>query len=1021
MTRRFLLGCAAVVLGILAFQPIRSSSFWTFTRMPTPSEQARIDEIRRGELNKAITQNPQIAGPMATYRVREEKKEYGTVHRGAGYVAETTARGLHFEVDGRSYIDLAAAKLEQGEKTFDLATGTVSSPAFGDVRVDRGPLVEQYIFENSRTEQIFRIPQPLGSGELRVSVSVKTDLTGPVTQRKRGEGGWTDTALQDGGVAFSDPRGVRKVAYHGAVAMDAAGRHVDLDPSYSPGQIALAVPADFMAQAVYPVAIDPWLELNFSASGGGMSLGTGVSQTPAVAVIGGGNPYVTWSEQVTSNGGLNYEIFFRYWNGNSWVALGASDTQGGISNNAGNSINPSIAIGNAGTIYIAWQDDTGGTQEVLLRKWDNTGTWDELSSTTPIAGQTITSASPTGGLSLGIGSFSGFPSVAATTVAIPSTGAVHDVPVIAYESTNPGPDSIIVCAWFPGDPGVAEVDNPSTGAIISPAFPVIPMGFYALGFGPNSGFYTGAQMSLTPATAVSQKPTLKVPMGTFNAVVGWQDTRNNTHDIMVAHYTPTGFPGGPNQPPFPKSRPPDFAFGTWAGFGTSFPNNGGITVNPTGAGNSNFSINPSLDLDSATGFPTVAWEQVLTPLTSSEIHVLQWNGGGWAALANSNSAGGISNVTATPRISATPSLAMDGSTPWVSWQDNESGNAEIYVRRFVGGVWQPVGFNSSSAGVTALGGTGGISQTTGISLTPSLGINGNASIAWQDDTSGTRQIYLRRFFENAPSLLRQTTPGGVTVVPFGSAVVGTQIELRGFAFSENTSRFVHMQVEVVPVGSPFLGNVTVDSGEVGGTGPAPNGYDANQLSLAEMVCNVPGLVVGVSYQWRARTVDDAGNTSAWVSAGGSDGVVDFATTSVSAVPPSVPTGLSVGLINGIVTLTWTAPVGGADSYNVKRSPVSLLPGLVYPPADIISASGTVVAPTFQDNSTLPGNTYFYVVSAVRGGLESTTNSNEVSITIPTSGLGSSQDQISKHRCGLVGGEAAVLLAAAAFLRRRRRK
>jgi len=87
------------------------------------------------------------------------------------------------------------------------------------------------------------------------------------------------------------------------------------------------------------------------------------------------------------------------------------------------------------------------------------------------------------------------------------------------------------------------------------------------------------------------------------------------------------------------------------------------------------------------------------------------------------------------------------------------------------------------------------------------------------------------------------------------------------------------------------------------------------------------------------------------------------------VPPSAPTGLNATPGNGHVALTWNA-VGGATSYNVKRSTTS---GSGY--STIASPAG----PSYDDISAANGTTYYYVVTALNGAIEST-NSSEVSAT-----------------------------------------
>jgi DNA/RNA endonuclease G (NUC1)/fibronectin type 3 domain-containing protein len=87
------------------------------------------------------------------------------------------------------------------------------------------------------------------------------------------------------------------------------------------------------------------------------------------------------------------------------------------------------------------------------------------------------------------------------------------------------------------------------------------------------------------------------------------------------------------------------------------------------------------------------------------------------------------------------------------------------------------------------------------------------------------------------------------------------------------------------------------------------------------------------------------------------------------IPPAAPTGVNATPGNAHVALTWNA-VGGATSYNVKRSTTS---GSGY--ATIASPATT----SYDDTSAANGTTYYYVISAVNSGVESA-NSSEVSGT-----------------------------------------
>lgn len=116
-------------------------------------------------------------------------------------------------------------------------------------------------------------------------------------------------------------------------------------------------------------ASETWLELGpGSATGGGISDNSGISSQPAIALLPGGNPCIAWNDNSNSVG--RGEIFVRCWNGSHWAQVGDnSAVNEGISNNIGESGAPALAIAPDGTLYIAWHDTTTGDSEIYIRKW----------------------------------------------------------------------------------------------------------------------------------------------------------------------------------------------------------------------------------------------------------------------------------------------------------------------------------------------------------------------------------------------------------------------------------------------------------------------------------------------------------------------------------------------------------------------------------------------------------------------------------------------------------------------------
>jgi hypothetical protein len=121
-----------------------------------------------------------------------------------------------------------------------------------------------------------------------------------------------------------------------------------------------------------------------------------------------------------------------------------------------------------------------------------------------------------------------------------------------------------------------------------------------------------------------------------------------------------------------------------------------------------------------------------------EIYVRRWSGSAWEEVGTGSATGG--GISDNTGWSGSPSLAVapDG-TPYVAWQDNTGGDYDIYVRRWSGSSWVEVGVDSASGG--------GISDNTGWSGSPSLGFapDGSPYVAWHDDSGGDWEIYVRRW------------------------------------------------------------------------------------------------------------------------------------------------------------------------------------------------------------------------------------------------------------------------------------
>jgi len=118
-----------------------------------------------------------------------------------------------------------------------------------------------------------------------------------------------------------------------------------------------------------------WQEVGTgSASGGGISSNSGNSEVPSLAIAPDGTPYVAWEDWSSGNG----EVYVRRWDGSAWQEVGAgSASGGGISNSAEDAYFPRVAVAPDGMPHVVWADDSNGNEEIYVRRWDGS-VWQEI-------------------------------------------------------------------------------------------------------------------------------------------------------------------------------------------------------------------------------------------------------------------------------------------------------------------------------------------------------------------------------------------------------------------------------------------------------------------------------------------------------------------------------------------------------------------------------------------------------------------------------------------------------------------
>jgi len=410
-----------------------------------------------------------------------------------------------------------------------------------------------------------------------------------------------------------------------------------------------------VAQAACPVTAENWHEVGAdSACAGGIS-NNGGSYEPSVAVAPDGTPYVVWSDD--SSGDL--EIYLRRWNGSSWEEMGSSSaTGGGISNNSGDSYRPSVAVAPDSTLYIAWDDESGGDSEIYVRRW-NGSSWEEVGS-----------GSATGG---GISNNSGNSYEASIAIAPDGT------PYVAWWDFSSGWSEIYVLRWD-GSSWVEVGTGSASGGGISN----------------NSGTSAGTSMAVAPDGTPyvvwwdDSSGDREIYVRRWNGSI-WEEVgagsasgggiSNNSGDSWYSSVAiaPNGIPyvawrdnsGGDNEIYVRR-----WSGSIWEEVGAGSASDGGISNN---SGSSTYpSVAIALD-----GTPYVTWYD--NSGGDYEIYVRHWNGSSWVEVgAGSASGGGISENS---DWSGYPSVAIaPDDTPYIAWSDDvwSNGYYEIYVRRWEG-------------------------------------------------------------------------------------------------------------------------------------------------------------------------------------------------------------------------------------------------------------------------------------------------------------------------------------------------
>ncbi len=140
--------------------------------------------------------------------------------------------------------------------------------------------------------------------------------------------------------------------------------------------------------------------------------------------------------------------------------------------------------------------------------------------------------------------------------------------------------------------------------------------------------------------------------------------------------------------------------------------------------------------------PVVVWTEAEG--ADDEIYLARWNGVAWVGLGGSLGVGGLTG-TASDSIEARVALDATGN-PIVAWLELVGGVFEVYLRRFDGTFWVPMGTNPITLDASDAG--NGISGTPAASA-PQLDLAidplGRPVVVWTEIIGLANQIFLRRY------------------------------------------------------------------------------------------------------------------------------------------------------------------------------------------------------------------------------------------------------------------------------------
>ena len=448
-------------------------------------------------------------------------------------------------------------------------------------------------------------------------------------------------------------------------------------------------------------------------------------------------PYIAWQEfETLDTNGISH-IIFSHWDGVQWAKMDGTAGFENISNNlTGKTRSPQLLVDAGDNPYIAWDSDVTLPAKIYLTRWF-AGAWSKMDGTLGIDNPSLGTRGAgvfmrfdtTGKIFISWTNFDifmtywdglkwaklsngalGADNLSNTGLGGSAAGQSFEIdsvnnPYVVWQDNTTGTRDIYFTKFTPGI-GWTKMDG-------------VTLGFDNLSN--NSGSSSNAQIKLDAAN----KP-----------YVVWVDATTGILDIYITKWTP-----GVGWSRLSKTDNPyivwnddttgnqDIYFKKWSP-GTGWTDMDGAIGFDNISNNSGNSVSPLMKLDYSY-FPNVIWSDITTG--SGDIYFTHWDGVKWATM---NGILGYDNLSNNAGVSRNPRLQLDSNNnPYVVWEDDTTGNYEIYFSR-----WKP------GPGWVKMDGTAGydnLSNNAGYSAVTQLQIDSNNKpyVIWQDSTTGSGDIY----------------------------------------------------------------------------------------------------------------------------------------------------------------------------------------------------------------------------------------------------------------------------------------